>query len=212
LYFFSGTKNFRNHYEGEWAGGEFLHDQVGGKIAVAGSAAAAAKAARKRKPAMGNKKAVQIISNWHALGGVNLAKMDTFNDENGFVHEQHAAISYDPAADLLDAFRLLQKGDYLDGDVISTDRLRTVLLNEAEVMSAEEFEKFVKEADKDGTKSVNFKAFCNMVVAKRLPHLAKGSQFNDDYDVVMKVQRARLKREEGERQRKAKLISMGLVI
>jgi len=38
-----GTKTFREHYDGEYAGGEFLHDQPGGKIAVAGSAAAAAK-------------------------------------------------------------------------------------------------------------------------------------------------------------------------
>lgn len=204
----TGTKKFRNHFQGQWAGGEFLHDQPGGAIAVAGSAAAAAKAARKHKPAMDNKKAMEVISNWHALGGRNMANM--VDVKTGKVTEQHAAISYDPLHDLYDAFRILQKGDYMDGDVISTERLREVLVAEAETLSEEEINRLIKEADTAGRGSVNFKSYCKLVTEKRLPFLAKGSMFSDEHDIVMKVQRARIRRERGEKQRAKDLKDMGL--
>ena len=152
---------------------------------------------------------MEIISNWHALGGSNMADMNEYKRKSGQVVEQHAAISYDPLNDMYDAFRLLQKGDFMSGDVVSVERLRAVLCGEAEILSEEEFALFVKEADKDNTKTVNFKAFCKNVVAKRLPHLAKGSMFSDEHDIVMKVQRARLRREKGAKQRAKELKAMG---
>ncbi len=202
----SGTKVFRKKFQGEYAGKTFLHDQEGGVIAVAGSAALAARERKRRKPPMKNKHALKIIANWFALGGRNMAA----GAEDRGVTEQHASISYDALHDMLDAFRLLQRGDHGEGDMISTHQLRALLLGEAEALSGPEMDALIGEADPGNTGFVNFKTFASNIVRARLPHLAKGSHYGPQDDVVMRKQRERIKREKGERQRKEDLKAMGL--
>ncbi|GMH74218.1 hypothetical protein TrST_g14002 [Triparma strigata] len=200
----SGTKQLRHGFDGAYAGGEFLHDQAGGKIAVAGSAAAAAKAKHKYKPPIKNKEALAIIQNWHALGGSNIVS-DFLGDS-----EHSAAISYDTLNDMFDAFRMIQKTHHADGDMISADALRRLLSTEAERMSEQELDKLMEEADRERTGFINFKQFCRTILDARLPHLPKGSSFGPDDDVVMATQRKRIAKERAEKQRREDLKKMGL--
>ena len=201
----SGTKHLRPGNDGLYAGGEFLHDQAGGKIAVAGSAAAVAKAKKMYKPPVKNKEAVAIIQNWHALGGTNIAR-----DFLGAATEHSMAISYDTLNDMFDAFRMIQKTHHADGDMISADVLRKILASEAERMTEAELDQLVQEADKERTGFINFKQFCKAIIDARLPHLPKGSSFGPDDDVVMRVQRRRIAKERAEAQRIIDLKDMGL--
>ena len=201
----SGTKHLRPGNDGQYAGGEFLHDQAGGKIAVAGSAAAVAKARKMYKPPVKNKEAVAIIQNWHALGGTNIAK-----DFLGTDTEHSMAISYDTLNDMFDAFRMIQKTHHADGDMISADVLRKILASTAERMSESELDQLTREADKEKTGFINFKQFCKTIINARLPHLPKGSSYGPDDDIVMQTQRRRIAKERAEKQRIADLKSMGL--
>ena len=148
----SGTKQFRPGMNGQYAAGKtgFLHDQVGGNIVVAGSAALAAREKGKFKRSIKNKEALEIISNWHALGGTNI--VTDFTTEGG------GGISYDSMNDMASAFRMLQKealGE--DGDMLSCDYLRKVLTREAERLGEGEVDALISEADPEGTGFMNFK-------------------------------------------------------
>ena len=181
----------------------FLHDQAGGAVVVPGSAALAALERGGVRRSMKNKEAIEIISNWHALGGTNIAK--DFGSEGG------GGISYDTIGDMASAFRMLQKSaNGEDGDMLSCDYLRRVLTGEAERLDGSEVDGLIKEADPESTGFMNFKQFAKVIVKSRLPHLPKGSAYGDEDDVVMKVQKRRIQKEKAERRRKKDLEDMGL--
>jgi hypothetical protein len=201
----SGTSQFRPGMNGPYASGRtgFLHDQAGGNIVVPGSAALAAREKGMKKKPIKNKEALAIISNWHALGGANIA--GDFSSEGG------GGISYDSPQDMASAFRMLQKEAFgEDGDMLSCDYLRRVLTRTAERLSPGEIDALVGEADPEGTGFMNFKQFTAVIVKSRLPHLPKGSAYGDEDDIVMQVQRRRIQKEKAERRRKKDLEDMGL--
>ncbi len=228
----SGTEMFRHQHDGAYAAGRtgFLHDQPGGNVTVAGSAAAAALSKKRNgnKPLrqiIPNKVAVRLISQWHALGGMNISRDHKHvddpeglgNNQPEIEHtEQHGTVSYDPVSDVIEAFRMLAKKDgglaagVDGGDMISTTTLRRCLTNEGEKLSIREIDKLVADADHNRTGMVNYKMYCYTMGKLRLPHLPKGCMFTADDDIVMKVQRARIAKEKAVKARNAELKEMGL--
>lgn len=208
----SGTSSFRPKFNGSYPAGSFLHDQAGGNVLYAGSAALSflQKKSGAGKRSMKNSEALAIISNWHALGGSNIAR-DYFNVET----EHSNAVSYDKLSDMQSAFVILQKyqgysGD--QGDMISCDLLRKVLTLEGEKLSEAEIDSMVAEADQDGSGWFNFKHFCKVMTDKRLPNLPKGSSYGPQDDVVMMKQRERIMKMKAKEERTRQMKEAGLTI
>eukprot|EP00639_Heterosigma_akashiwo_P035505 CAMPEP_0194718038 /NCGR_PEP_ID=MMETSP0296-20130528/9649_1 /TAXON_ID=39354 /ORGANISM="Heterosigma akashiwo, Strain CCMP2393" /LENGTH=216 /DNA_ID=CAMNT_0039619179 /DNA_START=20 /DNA_END=670 /DNA_ORIENTATION=- len=140
----------------------------------------------KSRPPISNGEANRVISYWRATTGVPRPVKEVL-ERTVELNERSDFVAFSGEAELLDAFRVLTADP--GSELVPVATLKNFLTRVSEILTEEEAEDLIEEADPTQSGFVNYKRFIKHMRVSRLRPLPQGRLFFPDDDPVHRLRR-----------------------
>jgi len=139
---------------------------------------------------MSNAQANRVISYWRATNGVPRPVKEIMN-KTVKLDERSDFVAFSEEKELIDAFRAITDDPH--SEMVPVTMLKNFLTSIAEILTEEEAEEMIEEADPTGTGFVNYVRFIKHMKVSRLKALPNGQLFFPEDDPIEQFRKTKAK-------------------